>query len=82
MAGTKAELLDKLWTRMSERGDFPILSQALRTTVSAMSDDELDFSSLVQIVLSDVGLTQKGCTSPTRPCTSPSAAISPVSHAR
>jgi HD-like signal output (HDOD) protein len=59
MAGTKAELLDKLWTRMSERGDFPMLSQALRSTVSAMSDDELDFSSLVQIVLSDVGLTQK-----------------------
>jgi HD-like signal output (HDOD) protein len=59
MAGTKAELLDKLWSRMSERGDFPMLSQALRTTVSAMSDDDLDFTSLVQVVLSDVGLTQK-----------------------
>jgi len=36
MASTvKAELLDKLWMRMSERGDFPMLSQALRTTVSA-----------------------------------------------
>ncbi|BAO86913.1 HDOD domain-containing protein [Caballeronia cordobensis] len=59
MARTKAELLDKLWSRMSERGDFPMLSQALRTTVSAMSDDDLDFTSLVQVVLSDVGLTQK-----------------------
>ena len=59
MARTKAELLDKLWARMSERGDFPMLSQALRTTVSAMSDDDLDFTSLVQVVLSDVGLTQK-----------------------
>ena len=55
----KAELLDKLWTRMSERGDFPMLSQALRTTVSAMSDDDLDFTALVQVVLSDFGLTQK-----------------------
>ena len=60
MASTvKAELLDKLWTRMSERGDFPMLSQALRTTVSAMSDDDLDFTALVQVVLSDFGLTQK-----------------------
>src|SRR5579862_6203372 len=59
MARTKAELLDKLWSRMSERGDFPMLSQALRTTVSAMSDDDLDFTALVQVVLSDFGLTQK-----------------------
>ncbi|MDR5854910.1 HDOD domain-containing protein [Caballeronia sp. LZ062] len=59
MARTKAELLDKLWARMSERGDFPMLSQALRTTVSAMSDDDLDFTALVQVVLSDFGLTQK-----------------------
>jgi HD-like signal output (HDOD) protein len=60
MASTsKAELLDKLWARMSERGDFPMLSNALRTTVSAMSDDDLDFTSLVQVVLSDFGLTQK-----------------------
>jgi HD-like signal output (HDOD) protein len=59
MAGTKAELLDKLWARMSERGDFPMLSQALRSTVSAMSDNDLDFTALVQVVLSDVGLTQK-----------------------
>ncbi|MGA7813378.1 HDOD domain-containing protein [Caballeronia sp.] len=58
-SNSKAELLDKLWKRMSERGDFPMLSQALRTTVSAMSDDDLDFTALVQVVLSDFGLTQK-----------------------
>ena len=58
-SNTKAELLDKLWARMSERGDFPMLSQALRTTVSAMGDDDLDFTALVQVVLSDFGLTQK-----------------------
>ncbi|ACC74853.1 HDOD domain-containing protein [Paraburkholderia phymatum] len=55
----KSELLEKLWARMSERGDFPMLSQALRSTVSAMNNDDLDFTSLVQVVLSDVGLTQK-----------------------
>jgi len=58
-AVVKSELLGKLWVRMSERGDFPLLSQALRSTVSAMSNDDLDFTSLVRVVLSDVGLTQK-----------------------
>ncbi|MGH8782330.1 HDOD domain-containing protein [Paraburkholderia sp.] len=55
----KAAVLDRLWTRMSERGDFPMLSQSLRTTMAAMNNDELDFSSLVRIVLSDFALTQK-----------------------
>src|ERR1700729_1133097 len=58
-SNSKAQLLDKLWGRMSERGDFPMLSQALRTTASPMSDDDLDFTALVQGVLSDFGLTQK-----------------------
>jgi HD-like signal output (HDOD) protein len=55
----KAALLDKLWAQMSERGDFPMLSQSLRTTVAAMKNDDLDFSALVQVVLSDFALTQK-----------------------
>ncbi|WP_206952734.1 HDOD domain-containing protein [Trinickia acidisoli] len=55
----KAALLDKLWARMSERGDFPMLSQALRTTMAAMTNDDLDFTALVQVVLSDFALTQK-----------------------
>ncbi len=55
----KAALLDKLWARMSERGDFPMLSQALRTTMAAMKNDDLDFTGLVQVVLSDFALTQK-----------------------
>jgi len=55
----KAVLLDRLWARMNERGDFPMLSQSLRATVAAMSNDELDFSALVQVVLSDFALTQK-----------------------
>jgi HD-like signal output (HDOD) protein len=55
----KAALLDRLWSRMSERGDFPMLSQSLRTTMAAMTNDDLDFSVLVQVVLSDFALTQK-----------------------
>ncbi|MDE1184579.1 HDOD domain-containing protein [Paraburkholderia sp.] len=55
----KAAVLDRLWTRMSERGDFPMLSQSLRTTMAAMKNDDLDFTSLVQVVLSDFALTQK-----------------------
>jgi len=55
----KAVLLEQLWTRMNQRGDFPLLSQSLRATVAAMSNDDLDFSALVQVVLSDFALTQK-----------------------
>jgi HD-like signal output (HDOD) protein len=55
----KAAVLDRLWTRMSERGDFPMLSQSLRTTMAAMNNDDLDFTGLVQVVLSDFALTQK-----------------------
>jgi len=44
---------------MNERGDFPMLSQSLRTTVAAMSNDEYDINALVQVVLSDFALTQK-----------------------
>ncbi|GLU32509.1 HDOD domain-containing protein [Trinickia caryophylli] len=55
----KVALLDKLWAQMSERGDFPMLSQSLRTAVAAMKNDDLDFTALVQVVLSDFALTQK-----------------------
>jgi HD-like signal output (HDOD) protein len=55
----KAALLDKLWARMSERGDFPMLSQSLRTTMAAIKNDDLDLTALVQIVLSDFAVTQK-----------------------
>lgn len=55
----KAALLDKLWARISERGDFPMLSQSLRTTMAAIKNDELDLTALVQVVLSDFAVTQK-----------------------
>jgi len=56
---TKDALIEKLWARMSERGEFPMLSNALRTTISAMKSDDYDFTALVQVVLSDFTLTQK-----------------------
>src|ERR1700686_1399594 len=55
----KGPLLDKLWARMSERGDFPMLSQSLRTTMAAIKNDDLDLTALVQVVLSDFAVTQK-----------------------
>lgn len=55
----KAALLDKLWGRINERGDFPMLSQSLRTAMAAMKNDDLDFTALVKVVLSDFALTQK-----------------------
>ncbi|WP_063532680.1 HDOD domain-containing protein [Burkholderia sp. MSMB1589WGS] len=55
----RTALLDKLWARMNERGDFPLLSDALRATMAAMKSDDLDFTALVRVVLSDFALTQK-----------------------
>ena len=53
----KAAVLDRLWTRMSERGDFPMLSQSLRSTMAAMNNDDLDFTGLVQVTaLATTGL--------------------------
>lgn len=44
---------------MNERGEFPLLSNSLFTTVSAMKNEDSDFAALVQVVLSDFTLTQK-----------------------
>ncbi|MCA8274231.1 HDOD domain-containing protein [Burkholderia sp. AU30280] len=55
----RTALLDKLWARMNERGDFPLLSESLRATMAAMKNDDLDFTALVRVVLSDFALTQK-----------------------
>ncbi|RQS72973.1 HDOD domain-containing protein [Burkholderia sp. Bp8963] len=55
----RTTLLDKLWARMNERGDFPLLSESLRATMAAMKSDDLDFTALVRVVLSDFALTQK-----------------------
>jgi HD-like signal output (HDOD) protein len=52
-------LLEKLWSRMNERGEFPMLSNSLRSTISAMKTEDGDFTALVQLVLSDFTLTQK-----------------------
>jgi len=52
-------IIDKLWQRINERGDFPMLSNSLRATISAMKSDSYDFTALVQLVLSDFTLTQR-----------------------
>ncbi len=52
-------LIDKLWQRINERGDFPMLSNSLQATISAMKSDNYDFTALVQLVLSDFTLTQR-----------------------
>ncbi|MDX3907930.1 MAG: HDOD domain-containing protein [Pigmentiphaga sp.] len=49
----------KLWSRINERGDFPLLSDSLRVTISAMQGDDRAITSLAQIVLSDFTLTQR-----------------------
>ncbi len=58
-SNNKDVLIETLWRRMSERGDFPMLSNSLRATISAMKSDDYDFTALVQVVLSDFTLTQK-----------------------
>jgi HD-like signal output (HDOD) protein len=55
----KTRTLNRVWNRISEQGDFPMLSQSLRTTLIAMSQAEVDFAALVQVVLSDFAVTQK-----------------------
>ncbi|WP_299451577.1 HDOD domain-containing protein [uncultured Pigmentiphaga sp.] len=52
-------LTRKLWSRINERGDFPLLSDSLRATISAMQADNADITPLVHIVLSDFTLTQR-----------------------
>lgn len=56
---SKNLLIKKLWLRINERGDFPMLSNSLRTTISAMKGNDYDFTALVQVVLSDFTLTQR-----------------------
>ena len=56
---TAQPAIDRLWERINERGDFPMLSQSVRSAVTAMSSDDYDFTALVNVVLSDFALTQR-----------------------
>jgi HD-like signal output (HDOD) protein len=51
--------IDKVWSRFSARGDFPMLSQSVQAAVSAMDTRDFDFTALVNVILSDFALTQK-----------------------
>ncbi len=44
---------------MNQRGEFPLLSNSLHMTISAMKNEDSNFAELVQVVLSDFSLTQK-----------------------
>lgn len=55
----KSLAVKKLWLRINERGDFPLLSASLRTTIKAMQHRDYDFPALVQVVLSDFSLTHR-----------------------
>ena len=50
---------DLLWKRVSEKGDFPALSSAVREIVEAMHDEDHNASELTSAILSDFTLTQK-----------------------
>jgi HD-like signal output (HDOD) protein len=52
-------LADKLWRRMSERGDFPALTQSVRGLIDALHDEGSNSAKLADTVMSDVALTQK-----------------------
>ncbi len=58
-AEQRAALTRKLWLRINERGELPMLSDSLRATISAMKGDDYDYTALVQIILSDFTLTQR-----------------------
>jgi HD-like signal output (HDOD) protein len=55
----KKEIIETIWSRMDERGDFPTMGRDLATIVEAMKDKEASAHELAQAVLSDFSLTQK-----------------------
>ena len=58
-AESVAGLTDVLWRRMSERGDFPALTQSVRGLIDALHDEGSNSARLVDTVMSDFALTQK-----------------------
>lgn len=58
-AQSVAGLTDVLWRRMSERGDFPALTQSVRGLIDALHDEGSNSARLADTVISDVALTQK-----------------------
>lgn len=54
----KQRFLDALWQTARERGDFPALSQSVKSIVTAMQE-EVDDVDLTSAVLQDFSLTQK-----------------------
>lgn len=59
MSETNSQICDRLWQRMTEKGDFPSLSETVQGIVEAMRDEEQNTNELAGAVLSDFALTQK-----------------------
>jgi len=55
----KERILDTLWARMAEHGDFPTLSHSIRKIVNATQSQTDHLEKLVSSVISDFSLTQK-----------------------
>ncbi len=59
MDTSKEKTFGILWTRMTERGDFPTLARNINNIVTAMDDSDASTHDLVGVILADFSLTQK-----------------------
>ncbi|MFN7087495.1 MAG: HDOD domain-containing protein, partial [Burkholderiales bacterium] len=59
MTSAKERVLDTLWARMAECGDFPTLSHSIRKIVAATQSQTDHLEKLVSTVITDFSLTQK-----------------------
>ena len=55
----KAKVIELIWKRTRERGDFPALQRALTSIVDTLQDDRASNAELAATVLGDFTLTQK-----------------------
>lgn len=55
----RTKVIELIWKRTRERGDFPALQRALRSIVDTLQDDMASNTELAATVLSDFTLTQK-----------------------
>lgn len=59
MTSKKIRMLDTLWARMAEHGDFPTLEHSIGKIVNATQSQTDHLEKLVSSVISDFSLTQK-----------------------
>ena len=59
MTPEKQKVFDTLWSRMTERGDFPTLAHSIGNIVGAVQSQSDHMEKLVSVIISDFSLTQK-----------------------